>query len=139
MKSNGSRSLSWRRPTMRVTIRMKKKTTVARITRSMASWEDRHRAVDVGERGRAVVDLDVLPALADVRRVDLAVDPGDQLLAGLQLAVGEHDLAVLAVGFARFRHDRVDAHRLPPAAVEDDFQFMQVLVGDDFHAHLEDQ
>jgi hypothetical protein len=46
------------------------------------------------EHRRAVVKLDILPALADVGGIDLKVKPGDQLVTGGEFVVGQNNSPV---------------------------------------------
>src|ERR1700761_2789495 len=118
IRSNGCNELSSRRPAILVTRKMKKKTTVARMTRSMASGEDRQRAVDASYLCRAVIQHDILASFCNVGWIDLEIDPHDQRVPGRQLVVGQNDTSVACCLIAGIRRDRVDTHRLPPSGTE---------------------
>src|SRR3954454_15632311 len=98
IRSKGSRLLSSSRPTTRVRTKTRKKTTVARRTRSMAAplRERRQGSRDGGQRRCLGVELHARVRAADVRRVRLQLDPDLELVARLELVVAEDHPAVAA-------------------------------------------
>src|SRR3954447_7059519 len=95
IRSKGSIELSSRRPTARVTRRIRKKTKVVRRTRSM-SGQHRDVGMDRHERLVGVVELDADRAGAGARRVDLVLQPDDEAVAGVEPVVAEDHLALAA-------------------------------------------
>src|SRR5919202_4665064 len=137
--SNGSIELSSRRPTARVTTKIRKKTTTVRKTRSMGSGERRDGAGDARDRLLGVVELDGVGPATDVRRVDLELEPHAQEVARLHRVVAEDD-APLARGLSdRGGLDRVDRHALEPAVVEHDPRVVDRRRGADVEPRLEEQ
>src|SRR3954465_13622859 len=124
--SNGSIELSSRRPTARVTPKIKKKTKTGRKTRSMAGsrggplGQDGERAGEADDRLLGVVELDRVRTAPDVRRVDLELQPDAQHVAGLQRVVAQHDPPVAARLADGRGLDRVDLHPLDPPIGEHD-------------------
>src|SRR4051812_17700250 len=108
IRSNGSRLFSSRRPTTRVSTKIKKKTSVARITMSMAPplRERRQGPGNGGQRRGLVVELDGHVGAPDVRRVGLQLDPELELVAAVELVVAEHEPAVTARLALGLRLDR---------------------------------
>src|SRR5436190_13975531 len=128
MRSNGSSDESSRRPTIRVSMNTKKNAIVARITMSIsrASREDGDRPVDREQLRLAVVELDCLRTVADVRRVDLELDELDVGAAGGNVAEVEDDPAVAAAFVDRLWVHAVDLHALDPPRVQDEPCVLQV-------------
>src|SRR6188472_1875096 len=104
--------------------------------RRRPSGKDRHGPVGGGEELRVVVESDVLRAAPDVRRVDLELEPDDELLPRRDVAVVECQLSVTARLAYGTGLDRVDLHLLRPAATEDEPGFRDVPPGLDRHATL---
>src|SRR6478672_6727055 len=97
--------------------------------RRRPSGKDRHGPVGGGEELRVVVESDVLRAAPDVRRVDLELEPDDELLPRRDVAVVECQLSVTARLAYGTGLDRVDLHLLGPAGIEDERGFGDVLLG----------
>src|SRR5690349_9986848 len=92
-----------------------------------------------GDHGRAVVELDILAALAHVRWVDLEVEPDDQAVPGGERVVRQDDTTVLVGLAAGIGRHRVFAHGFPPARVEDQLGLADLLVRGHLNSNLEDQ
>jgi len=78
------------------------------------------KAVDGGEAGRAVVELDVLRAPTDVRGVHLELHVDHDAVTGRDLPEAEGEPAVAAPLLRGRGLDRVDVHGLEPPFVEDE-------------------
>src|SRR2546423_559464 len=90
-------------------------------------WKDRDVAVDREDGCFAVVELDVLRAATDVRRIDLERYEEDQRLAGGDVAEPVRDPAI-TVGLGQgLRRDAVHGVTLRPAGVEDEECILNVL------------
>src|SRR5919204_4462139 len=111
---------SSRRPTMRMTNDTKAKRTMPRRTMSMGSGQYGDRAVEGEEAGIAVEERHVGAAAPDVGRKHLELHVQPICVAGREAAEVELEPAVAARLRRRRRLDRVDAHPLEPAVVEDE-------------------
>src|SRR5215216_7349317 len=100
MRSKGSMLASSRRPTARVTTRMRKKTTAARRTRSMPHLTQGRTMtvlIHARERPRLVVERDRNVLAAHGRRIDLRLEIDHQRVAGNEPIVAQ-DQALAAAG-----------------------------------------
>src|SRR4051812_17395323 len=142
IRSNGSRLLSSRRPTTRVSTKISRKTMTARSTRSMA-WsslrEGGEGAGHGGQRRGLVVDLDAGVGLPDVGRVGLELKPDLELVALRELVVAEHELAVAARLALRRRLEGVELQAVEESGAEDDPRELDVARRVDGDALLEEQ
>src|SRR3954454_16097213 len=138
IRSNGSIELSSRRPTARVTSRIRKKTKVVRRTRSI-SGQHRDVGVDRHERRVGVVELDADRAGPDARRVDLELQPDDEPVAGVERVVAEDHLAVAARLADRLGLVGVELQLLEEPAVEDEARVLDRPQCPHLDAALEEQ
>src|SRR5512133_82469 len=118
IRSKGSIEDSSRFPATRVTRKMKRKMTVARIGRSIGSGEARELACDRGHDRVAVIQLAALGAAPPRHRSDLVLEPQSQRLPRAEGVVVERDPAVAVDLLRCLRLAGVEREAVEEAVVE---------------------